>query len=174
MARSVNVAALERVRCSLPSEPRSELFRGRYEHAIDKKGRTSLPSRFREVLGGGEDQRLILTSALDPCLVAYPMAEWLDFEAKLAALPQFDASVAMLRRLVVSGAVEVTPDKMGRIPVPASLRTYAGFENKVVWAGMGRHIELWAQDRFDAIRERVLASPQERAAVAARLAELGL
>ncbi|MBW2402333.1 MAG: cell division/cell wall cluster transcriptional repressor MraZ, partial [Deltaproteobacteria bacterium] len=25
------------------------MFRGRYEHSIDAKGRTSVPSRFREV-----------------------------------------------------------------------------------------------------------------------------
>ncbi|MFZ1865653.1 MAG: cell division/cell wall cluster transcriptional repressor MraZ, partial [Polyangiales bacterium] len=26
------------------------MFRGRYEHSIDAKGRTSVPSRFREVM----------------------------------------------------------------------------------------------------------------------------
>ncbi len=150
------------------------MFRGRYEHAIDKKGRTSVPARFRDVLAAQGETRLVITSALDPCLVCYPMNEWLAFEERLAALPQFDPSVAMLRRIVVSGAVECDVDKMGRVLIPASLRKHAGLEREALWAGMGRHAELWAQGRFEALRSEVLADDDKRLAMAARLAELGL
>lgn len=118
------------------------MFRGRYEHAIDGKGRTSLPSRFREVLAASGESRLVITTGLDPCLVAYPMQEWLAFEERLAKLPQFDASVSMLRRIYVSGAVEVDIDKLGRLLVPQNLRDHASLERDALWAGMGRHIEL--------------------------------
>ncbi|MGB7476940.1 MAG: cell division/cell wall cluster transcriptional repressor MraZ, partial [Polyangiales bacterium] len=64
------------------------MFRGRYEHAIDAKGRTSVPSRFREVMTAHGDSQLVLTTGLDSCLVAYPMAEWLAFEKRLSELPQ--------------------------------------------------------------------------------------
>jgi division/cell wall cluster transcriptional repressor MraZ len=87
------------------------VFRGRYEHAVDEKGRTSVPARFREVMSAHGDVHVVLTSGLDPCLVAYPMREWLAFEDRLAKLPQFDPSVAMLRRIYVSGAVECEIDK---------------------------------------------------------------
>jgi MraZ protein len=150
------------------------VFRGRYEHAIDGKGRTSLPSRFREVLAAAGESRLVITTGLDPCLVAYPMQEWLAFEERLAKLPQFDASVAMLRRIYVSGAVEVEVDKLGRLLVPQTLRDHAGLERDALWAGMGRHVELWAKDRFEALRNRALADEQKRTEMAARLAELGL
>ena len=150
------------------------LFRGRYEHAIDKKGRTSLPARFRDVLASQSDQRLVVTSALDPCLVCYPMSEWLSFEARLAELPQFDPNVAMLRRIVVSGAVECELDKMGRILVPATLRKHAGLDREALWTGMGRHVELWAKERFESLQAEVLLDEEKRVAMAARLAELGL
>ena len=52
------------------------MFRGRYEHTIDAKGRTSLPARYRDVLSSIGERRVILTSALDPCLVAYTTPEW--------------------------------------------------------------------------------------------------
>ena len=42
----------------------STMFRGQFEHAIDAKGRTSLPSRYRDVLTAGNDLRLVLTRAL--------------------------------------------------------------------------------------------------------------
>ena len=150
------------------------MFRGRYEHAVDEKGRTSVPSRFRDVMSAHGDTQLVLTSGLEPCLVAYPMHEWLAFEERLSKLPQFDPSVAMLRRIYVSSAVECDLDKHGRILVPASLRKYAGLERESLWAGMGRFAELWAPSRFDAIREVVLDDAEKRADVARRLAELGL
>jgi MraZ protein len=150
------------------------VFRGRYEHSIDAKGRTSLPSRFREVLAAGGESKLVLTTGLDPCLVAYPMTEWLAFEDRLAKLPQFDPNVAMLRRIYVSGAVECDLDKVGRILVPQTLRDHADLERDALWAGMGRHIELWAKERFEGMRDQVLSDEEKRQQMAARLAELGL
>jgi len=156
------------------AHPRETLFRGQYEHAIDAKGRTSLPVRFREVLNLGSETRLVLTAGLDPCVVAYPMREWVAFEERLAALPQFDSSVQMIRRIYVSGAVECELDKLGRVLVPASLRRHADLGGKVLWAGMGQNAELWSKDRFDALRSSVLDDEAERVAMAKRLAELGL
>ncbi len=150
------------------------MFRGRYEHAIDAKGRTSLPSRFREVLAAGGESKLVLTTGLDPCLVAYPMSEWMAFEDRLSHLPQFDPNVAMLRRIYVSGAVECDLDKLGRLLIPATLRDHARLEREALWAGMGRHIELWAKPHFEGMRDAVLADEDKRAEMARRLAELGL
>lgn len=150
------------------------MFRGRYEHSIDGKGRTSLPSRFRDVLIATGDARIVLTSGLEPCLVAYPHAEWISFEERLAKLPQFDASVGMLRRVYVSGAVECEVDKLGRVLIPAALRKHAGLGREVLWAGMGSHVELWDRARHEALREEVLGDPAKREAMARRLAELGL
>jgi MraZ protein len=52
------------------------VFRGVYEHQIDGKGRTSLPAKLRETLVAAYDERLIVTTALDACLHAYPVREW--------------------------------------------------------------------------------------------------
>ncbi len=150
------------------------MFRGRYEHTMDEKGRTSVPSRYRDVLSANGEGRLVLTTGLEPCLVAYPVGEWLAFEEKLSRMPQFDASVKMLRRIYVSGAVECDLDKHGRILVPASLRKHAGLDKDALWAGMGRHAEIWAKERFDTLREETLADEAQRRSMAERLAELGL
>lgn len=150
------------------------MFRGRYEHAVDAKGRTSLPARFREVLASGGDSRLILTTGLDPCVVAYPLCEWLAFEERLAALPKFDHSVAMLRRIYVSGAVECDMDKLGRLLVPSTLRDHAKLKRDALWAGMGKHIELWSKREFENLNRSVLNDDLARQQMAARLAELGV
>ncbi len=150
------------------------MFRGRYEHAIDAKGRTSVPSRFREVMTAHGDSQLVLTTGLDSCLVAYPMAEWLAFEKRLSELPQFDADVVTLKRIYVSGAVECEVDKVGRLLIPAGLRKHAGLQRDALWAGMGSYIELWAKESFEDLRKEVLGDQDRRLAIARRLAELGL
>ena len=150
------------------------MFRGRYEHAIDAKGRTSVPSRFREVMTAQGDSQLVLTTGLESCLVAYPMAEWLAFENRLSALPQFDSNVVTLKRIYVSGAVECDVDKVGRLLIPAALRKHAGLKRDALWAGMGSYIELWAKESFEGLRKEVLSDQDRRLEIARRLAELGL
>lgn len=151
-----------------------DVFRGRYEHTVDGKGRTSLPSRFREQLAAQGESRLVITTGLDRCLVAYSLREWEAFEERLSRLPSFDKSVATLRRIYVSGAVECEIDKLGRLLLQPSLRKHGGIERDVLWAGMGKHIELWDKARFEAMNDATLNDEAARAEVAGRLAELGL
>jgi len=146
------------------------VFKGLYEHAMDAKGRTSLPSRFRELLPEG-DERLILTTGIDRCLVAYAVPEWEAFEAKLAALPQFDPAVVRLKRIYVAGATECSIDKHGRLLIPPMLREYAGIDRDVVWAGMVTTIEVWAKEAWS---DQVSALRADRGAIANKLGELGL
>ena len=129
------------------------MFRGHFEHAIDAKGRTSLPSRFRDVLAATGDERMVLTpSPFDACLHLFPMKAWEEFEAKIAALPQFEPNVIKLRRLYVSAAVECEVDKHGRVLVPNSLREHAMLQKDVLWAGMGQMVELWAREKWNEVQ----------------------
>ena len=147
------------------------MFRGRHEHTIDAKGRTSVPARYRDVLDAAGERRIVLTSALDPCLCAYAPAEWMAFEERLAKLPQFDAAVQRLKRIYVSGAVECDIDDVGRILVPPSLRDHARLRKDVLWAGSGRYAELWDKEAW---LKHFETTENERRDIAARLAELGL
>ena len=147
------------------------MFRGRYEHTIDAKGRTSVPARYRDALSAANERRVVVTSALDPCLVAYAPAEWAAFEEKLARLPQFDRAVQKLRRIYVSGAVECEFDDVGRILVPPTLREHASLKKDVLWAGAGRYAELWDKDAWQRHFE---TTDDEKRDIASRLAELGL
>jgi MraZ protein len=147
------------------------VFRGRYEHTIDAKGRTSVPARYRDALSAAGEKRIWITSALDPCLVAYAPAEWAAFEDRLSRLPQFDRAVQKLRRIYVSGAVDCEIDDVGRILVPPTLRDHALLKKDVLWAGAGRYAELWDKEEWQRHFE---TTDEEKRDIAARLAELGL
>jgi MraZ protein len=114
----------------------------------------------------------VLTSSLDPCLVAYTMLEWLAFEEKISRLSQFDRAVQKLRRIYVSGAIECDVDDSGRVLIPSTLRDHAQLTKDVLWAGAGRYAELWDKKMWSDATD--VASDDERAQMAERLAELGL
>jgi len=126
------------------------MFRGQFTHSIDAKGRVSLPARFRDALVSDGDARFILTPALfEPCLHLYPMRGWEELEAKLSELPSFDPNIVRFRRLYVSAAIECELDKAGRVLVPPNLREKAVLARDVLWAGMGRTVELWAKEKWE-------------------------
>ena len=106
-------------------ETSDTMFRGRHETIVDAKGRTSLPARFRDVLTASDDRRMVLTTGLEPCLVAYPYSAWNAFEERLASRPTFDPAVNQIKRLYVASAVECLVDSHGRILIPSTLREYA-------------------------------------------------
>jgi MraZ protein len=50
--------------------------------------------------------------------------------------------------MIVSNAVEVSPDKQGRILVPAALQAAAGLSGAVLLSGNLDRVELWNPDRY--------------------------
>lgn len=124
------------------------MFRGRFEIAIDGKGRINIPSRFRDVLGERNDERLIITN-FDNCLVAYPFNEWFELEKKASRLSMMRREVKAFLRFFVSGATECSLDKQGRVLIPPVLREYAGLEKELVIIGQLNKIEIWSKERWD-------------------------
>jgi MraZ protein len=110
------------------------MFRGQFVHTIDAKGRVSLPARFRDTILANGDARLVLTPApSDPCLHLHPLADWVEFEKKIAELPRFDPHIVRFRRMYVSAALECELDAAQRALIMA--RAHLGKE--VLVAGMG-------------------------------------
>lgn len=124
---------------------------GRYNHTIDPKGRLSIPSKYREVLG----DEFVVSKGMDGCLFVYANEEWKVFEEKLASLPLINPEARQFARFFLSGAQSVTVDKQGRILMPQDLRDFAGLEKDVVLAGMGGRIEIWSLERWNANSESV-------------------
>lgn len=132
------------------------MFKGRFEHTIDVKGRVSVPSRFREVLKDKYDERLIITN-FDGCLVAYPFSEWQILEQKAANLSMLKKEASQFLRFFYSGATECSIDKLGRILIPQVLRDYAKLEKDIVLIGALKTIEIWSKTRWN----KVIARTQE-------------
>jgi MraZ protein len=123
------------------------MFLGEHQHSLDAKGRVILPARFRDQLEGGA----VMAKALDGCLAVYPLGEFTAVAERAREAAQRGPAERQAARALFAGAVEFTPDKQGRVAVPANLREFAGLTRDVIVAGMYHRIEIWDAERF---RER--------------------
>jgi MraZ protein len=144
------------------------MFRGRFVHTMDSKGRVSIPTGFRVELARRSERAPILTNS-DQCLVLYPYEDWCDYEEQIVGRSSFDPDAQAFARMMISGASECPIDAQGRILVPPVLRELARLERQAVIAGVGPRIELWDKARFDADLQKTQARFPEISSAMAKL-----
>lgn len=150
------------------------MFKGRYLHTLDSKGRLSIPSKFRDVLAEHQEDVLILTN-FDSCLLGFTQEEWRHLEEKIGGQSMFSTMLRQDMRAFVryffSGASECPIDRQGRILIPPALREFAGLEKDVVLAGLANRLEIWSRKRWD---DFLTESQQNFEQIAEKLSDLGL
>jgi MraZ protein len=125
------------------------MFRGRYQHTIDPKGRLSIPAKFRDVLARYEGGDLVVVPDGE-CLEVYPLPEWERMEAKLREQSRFNGEVREISRLYVSRAKDAAVDAAGRILIAPDTRRDAALDKSVTIVGGGLDkFEVWDRARFD-------------------------
>ncbi len=129
------------------------MFWGEYSHQLDSKGRLIIPTRYRSQL----TDDAILTRGLDQNLVIYPKQTWEKVKEQLNQVPITHPTARALRRLLFSGAVELSLDKQGRINMPNYLLEYASIEDSILLVGMETFIELWSPENWRTTLENVSA-----------------
>jgi len=141
------------------------MFLGEYTHTIDDKGRLTIPAKFRGLLAAG----LVVTRGFDQNLMLFPFEGWQELADRIAQRPLADEDVRAFRRRVFSGAIDLVPDRQGRILLPPYLRDFAGIDGEVVIAGMYNYLEIWGTEAWQNVRESI-----ENNSDAARWEDLGI
>lgn len=133
---------------------------GTHTPKLDEKGRLFLPAKFRDELSEG----VVITRGQERCLYVFSAKE---FDSVHELLRQAPASVKGARdylRVLLSGASDETPDKQGRVVLPALLRSYAGLTKDLVIIGVGSRAEIWdatAWNQYLAANEENFANQVE-------------
>lgn len=143
------------------------MFIGEYIYTIDEKKRVAIPSKFRKTLG----KKAVITRGLDNCLVIYPLGEWEKMAKKLENLPASRMDARSFVRIMLSGAIDVQFDKLGRILIPDYLKSYASLKKNVAILGLSNRIEIWDEAKWKEYKKKTEMAAGD---IVERLKELGI
>lgn len=142
------------------------MFFGRYFHQIDQKGRMRLPAKLRQDMG----DKIHVIQGSPKCLFVFSDDEFNAFATKLLEVSVFDERKQRSVRQMLTSGVVIEEDNQGRFLLPQYLREFAGLKKDIVFAGVGKRVELWSQERWDEYNN---VSEEEYSESMAVLAELG-
>jgi len=141
-----------------------KLFTGSFTHTIDTKNRVSVPRKILEVLrrlDAGEE--VVVTAGFDHCLFLYTPEEFERMSSEVDAGSLGERDVREFSRTFYSSAQECPLDKNGRMLLPDTLKRSVRLEDKVVFAGVGRRVELWRPDEWESRQAQSLSEYESQA-----------
>ncbi len=124
------------------------MFYGEYLHSMDRKGRLVLPAKLREVSKNNFIEKFFVTRGLDKCLFMFSEEEWRNQEQKFKSISFTKQEARIFNRIYFSGAIEIIPDKQGRILLPNYLKEFAEIKKDVMVVGISNRIEIWAKEKW--------------------------
>lgn len=127
----------------------AQMLNGTFYQTIDVKGRTTFPTKLREIIGEG----FVITKGLSGCIFAYSHEDFEKLAKKLSEMPMSKALA--VQRFFMASSVNVEADKQGRILIPQALREYAGLEKEVVVAGVSDRAEIWDKAKWDEFNSQI-------------------
>tara|TARA_B100001093_G_scaffold127889_2_gene120330 strand:+ start:544 stop:990 length:447 start_codon:yes stop_codon:yes gene_type:complete len=137
-------------------------FVGEFTHALDPKGRLTIPSKWR--ISGGDNTYLALPNP-GGYITVYPPKMVSRLEEKVAEASLSDARAQALLMELFSKAHSFGCDKQGRINLNDKLLEHAGVHDKAVLVGNFSAFAIWSEkgyskresadqrNIFDAMRE---------------------
>ena len=122
---------------------------GEYRVALDDKGRMRIPNKIKSQLGTGA---VTLCAGTDGSLLLMTedeFREWIGDVANSTLYKEFEKQNAL--RMFSSTVFTPEEDAQGRFILPIKLRDYAGINKKIVFLGAMSRIEIWAEEKYDAV-----------------------
>ncbi len=123
-------------------------LRGSSPTRIDEKGRLKVPTIFRGIVQDLHGPDVFVTSLTGESVRIYPMAEWLEVEAKISRAPgNHPALLKFLDRVNYYGQAGEL-DAQGRVLIPSPLRDSASIVGDVRVFGRITYLDVWNEARF--------------------------
>ena len=137
------------------------LFLSHFVNKVDRKGRVSLPSSFRNVLPKENKNKIILFKSLKFFSIEGCSTARISKIAKhIEQLEIFSDDQEDFATSIFSEIISTNLDKEGRFQIPEILKDYSNIKNEVTFIGQGHYFQIWepkaAIDRQKKSRERLI------------------
>lgn len=120
-----------------------------------------IPAKLRNAIGAST---LVVTKGIEQCLWLFTPEMWKRISDNLMeSTSLFDPKARMIRRALISPAVEVEFDKSGRINLSPALREAAGLEKDCIVLGIEAYLEIWDVSVYRQYLEGVQSEYKEAA-----------
>lgn len=130
-------------------------FTANYANRVDKKGRVSVPARYRALLTQSEFPGIVVYESFKlPCLEA-SSREFMDGLSEQLAeeFGAFEDEKEALAATILGAAFDLPFDGEGRVLLPQSLMQFAGIADTAVFVGVGEKFLIWEPAAWEAYRE---------------------
>lgn len=146
------------------------LFLSTHKNKIDKKGRVSVPARFRSNLVGRGFETVVLFPDIESnCINACDMGVMEGLLAKIGGFDPFSEDRESDADVLMAEAVELSIDGDGRIMVPATMMEQVGFDGECLFVGRGDSFQIWRPAEFEArmkaVKERARQKRQRGSSI---------
>ncbi|MGI6594026.1 MAG: division/cell wall cluster transcriptional repressor MraZ [Christensenellales bacterium] len=127
------------------------IFFGEYFIQLDDKNRMRIPSKLRSLIG----EKFYISNGTAGCLFVMDKENFEDYAQKLASITSMsNLSQQNTIRLIMSSVDEPCEDSQGRFVLPPKLRKHAGITKKMVFIGVNNRMEIWSEERYNAMMEK--------------------
>ncbi len=127
-------------------------FVGEYRNKVDSKGRIAIPAAFRPEFGGSV---MAFRYYADGCIAIYTLDKWNEKFKNFLELPDTKADNRKMIRFIGRWSKELAFDNQGRILIPDYMAQVINLENDAVIVGAIDHLEIWANERWNAADEEL-------------------
>lgn len=132
-----------------------KLFLSTFVHKVDKKGRVSLPSLFRQVLQqGNEEEFALVCSFQKPALEGMMIDRMEQLTHVIDGIGVYSQEQQDLAAVLLADSKLMTLDSEGRIILSEELILHTGITDKAVFVGKGRTFEIWAPSTYEDVLQQ--------------------
>jgi MraZ protein len=139
------------------------LFLSTYINKIDKKGRVSIPSSFRNTLLNEEFSGIVIYNSFNnKCIESCSFTRIEKIHDLIDNLDPFSDERDALATTILGNCLQLTFDPEGRVTIPQDFLNYANLDSQACFVGKGATFEIWNPEDFENYKQKAQIIAKEQ------------
>lgn len=149
-------------------------FYGNHTNKIDRKGRVSVPARFRQGFAEEKCQDIILFKSMEANAIEACTQDYMDKLIRgLRRLEQNAEQKNAVSLSLFHSVTEASLDGEGRITLPTNLSEHASLSDTATFVGRGDYVQIWDPETLEKASAAAVEHVQSIGVSLADLVNLG-